>query len=72
MKQPRRPRKPQTAKKAKDVREPKGLRKAKETNKSRVARRPDAAPGHSARERRTRQLVEVGTRGASFVFTSYR
>ena len=31
--------------------------------------RPEAAPvGHSARERRTRQIIEAGTRGASFVF----
>ena len=56
VKQPRRPRKPEKAK------------KAKEAKKSRAAGRPDAAPGRSARERRTRQLVEVGTRGASFVF----
>jgi cell division protein FtsI (penicillin-binding protein 3) len=56
VKQPRRPRKPEKAK------------KAKETEKSHAAGRPDAAPGRSARERRTRQLVEVGTRGASFVF----
>jgi cell division protein FtsI (penicillin-binding protein 3) len=63
------PRKPQKAKKAKDVREPKRFRKAKEAKKSRAAGRPDAVPaGRSARERRTRQLVEVGTRGASFVF----
>ena len=54
-KQPRRPRKPEKAK------------KAKEAKKSRAAGRPDAAPGRSARERRTRRLVEVGTRGASFV-----
>ena len=56
VKQPRRPRKPEKAK------------KAKETEKSHAAGRPDAAPGRSARERRTRQLVEVGTRGAPFVF----
>jgi cell division protein FtsI (penicillin-binding protein 3) len=68
VRQPRRPRKPEKAKKAKDVREPKRFRKAKEAKKSRAAGRPDAAPGRSARERRTRQLVEVGTRGASFVF----
>jgi cell division protein FtsI (penicillin-binding protein 3) len=59
VKQPRRPRKPEKAKKDK---------KAKEAKNSRAAGRPDAAPGRSARERRTRQLVEVGTRGASFVF----
>jgi cell division protein FtsI (penicillin-binding protein 3) len=65
----RRPRKPQKAKKAKDVGEPKRFRKAKEAKKSRAAGRPDSVPaGRSARERRTRQLVEVGTRGASFGF----
>ncbi|HWF27020.1 MAG TPA: penicillin-binding protein 2 [Mycobacterium sp.] len=54
VRKPRRPRKPEKAK------------QAKEAKKSRAAGRPPAAPGHSARERRTRQLVEVGTRGASF------
>ncbi|KKB99662.1 cell division protein FtsI [Mycobacterium nebraskense] len=57
---------------AQDVREPKRFRKAKEAKdakKARPADRPDAvATGHSARERRTRQLVQAGTRGASFVF----
>jgi cell division protein FtsI (penicillin-binding protein 3) len=62
VKQPRRPRKPEKAKKDKKD------KKAKEAKNSRAAGRPDAAPGRSARERRTRQLVEVGTRGASFVF----
>jgi cell division protein FtsI (penicillin-binding protein 3) len=57
VRKPRRPRKPEKAKQAKE---------AKEAKKSRAAGRPPAAPGHSARERRTRQLVEVGTRGASF------
>jgi cell division protein FtsI (penicillin-binding protein 3) len=66
---PGKPQKAKKAKKAKDVREPKRFRKVKEINKSRAAGRPDAVPaGRSARERRTRQLVEVGTRGASFVF----
>ncbi|HSS24259.1 MAG TPA: penicillin-binding protein 2 [Mycobacterium sp.] len=66
---PGKPQKAKKAKKAKDVREPKRFRKAKEAKKSRAAGRPDAVPaGHSARERRTRQLVEVGTRGASFAF----
>jgi cell division protein FtsI (penicillin-binding protein 3) len=59
VRQPRRPGKPEKAQKA---------QKAKEAKKTRAAGRPDAAPGRSARERRTRQLVEVGTRGASFVF----
>ncbi|UXA04946.1 penicillin-binding protein 2 [Mycobacterium sp. SMC-2] len=60
---------------AKDVREPKRFRKAKEAKdakdakKGRPADRPDAvATGHSARQRRTRQLMQAGTRGASFVF----
>ncbi len=67
--QPKRTRKGGKAEKARDVREPKGFRKAKRAGKSGPAPRPDAVPaGHSARERRTRQLVEVGTRGASFVF----
>jgi cell division protein FtsI (penicillin-binding protein 3) len=55
--QPKRPRKPQKP------------QKAKAAKKSRPVARADAAPaGHSTRERRTRQLVEVGARGASFVF----
>ena len=57
---------------AQDVREPKRSRKAKgakDAKKARPADRSDAvATGHSARERRTRQLVQAGTRGASFVF----
>ncbi|MGZ4526863.1 MAG: peptidoglycan D,D-transpeptidase FtsI family protein [Mycobacterium sp.] len=57
---------------AQDVREPKRFRKAKgakDPKKARPADRSDAvATGHSARERRTRQLVQAGTRGASFVF----
>ncbi|OCB55124.1 cell division protein FtsI [Mycobacterium malmoense] len=55
-----------------DVGEPKRFRKAKAAKAAkngRPADRPDAAAtGHSARERRTRQLVQAGTRGASFVF----
>ncbi|WP_374025687.1 peptidoglycan D,D-transpeptidase FtsI family protein [Mycobacterium sp. HNNTM2301] len=52
-----------------DVREPKRFRKAKEATKGRAADGPDAvATGHSARERRTRKLVQAGNRGASFVF----
>jgi len=67
--QPKRTRKGGKAEKARDVREPRGFRKAKRAGKSGPAPRPDAVPaGHSARERRTRQLVEVGTRGVSFVF----
>jgi cell division protein FtsI (penicillin-binding protein 3) len=62
VKQPRRPRKPEKAQKANEA------KKSKEAKKSGAAGRPDAAPGRSARERRTRQLVEVGKRGASFVF----
>ncbi|MGD1282643.1 peptidoglycan D,D-transpeptidase FtsI family protein [Mycobacterium seoulense] len=58
--------------KGQDVREPKRFRKskpAKDAGKARPADRPDAvATGHSARERRTRQLVQAGGRGASFVF----
>ena len=57
---------------AQDAREPKRFRKAKavkDTKKAGPADRPDAvATGHPARERRTRQLVQAGSRGASFVF----
>ena len=62
----RQPKREDRAKKAKSLQEPKS-RKAKETKKSRPAAGADAV-GRSARERRTRQIVEVGTRGASFVF----
>jgi cell division protein FtsI (penicillin-binding protein 3) len=66
--QPKRFRKANKAGRARDVREPKRFRKAKAAKKSGAAPRPDAVPaGHSARERRTRQLVEAGTRGPSFV-----
>jgi cell division protein FtsI (penicillin-binding protein 3) len=65
VRQPNRLRKPEKAAKDRDAQEQKGFRKAK---KSGAAGRPEAAEGHSARERRTRQVVEVGTRGASFVF----
>ncbi len=55
-----------------DVQEPKRFRKAKrakDAKKARPADRPEAVgTGHSARERRTRQLVQAGARGASFVF----
>ncbi|MGO9927135.1 MAG: peptidoglycan D,D-transpeptidase FtsI family protein [Mycobacterium sp.] len=68
IRKPKRPRKPQQAPKGSEVREPKRFRKAKQAGKIRGAERPDAVPaGHSARERRTRQIVEVRTRGASFV-----
>lgn len=44
-------------------------RQAQEATKSRPATRSDVAPaGRSTRARRTRQVVDVGTRGASFVF----
>ncbi|PJE11101.1 MAG: cell division protein FtsI [Mycobacterium sp.] len=56
---PRRPRGDQ-------VREPKRSRKTREADKSRAVARPETA--HSAKERRTRQVVEVASRGASFVF----
>ena len=74
----RRPRRSQSARptrgsrksqEAKAVRQPKKLRKAKQPKQTRAAERPDAvAAGRSARERRTRHVVEAGTRGASFVF----
>ncbi|MGZ4582877.1 MAG: peptidoglycan D,D-transpeptidase FtsI family protein, partial [Mycobacterium sp.] len=56
------------AQRAESVREPKRLRKAKagkQTGSEALA--AGHAAGHSARERRTRQIKEVGTRGASFV-----
>ena len=62
----RQPKREERAKKANGLQEPKS-RKAKETKNSRPAAGADAV-GRSARERRTRQIVEVGTRGASFVF----
>ncbi|WP_445159926.1 peptidoglycan D,D-transpeptidase FtsI family protein [Mycobacterium sp. Dal123C01] len=65
VRQPNRLRKPEKAPKDRDVQEQKGFRKAK---KSGAAARPVAAEGHSARERRTRQVAETGVRGASFVF----
>jgi cell division protein FtsI (penicillin-binding protein 3) len=52
--------------------EKKGKDAKKEAKKSRAGGRSDRAntvpQGHSATDRRTRQLVDVGTRGASFVF----
>jgi len=52
--------------------EKKGNQAKKEAKKSRAGGRSDQAntapQGHSATDRRTRQLVDVGTRGASFVF----
>jgi cell division protein FtsI (penicillin-binding protein 3) len=61
------PRKPQQAK---DVRQPKRTPKPPKARDTRQPRQGASAGavGHSARERRTRQLVEAGTRGASFVF----
>jgi cell division protein FtsI (penicillin-binding protein 3) len=65
----RQPKRLKKAGKAEAVKEPTRFRKAKAAKGSRVAVHADAVPaGHSARERRTRQVVEVGTRGASFVF----
>jgi cell division protein FtsI (penicillin-binding protein 3) len=69
VRQPKRPKKSRQAQQAQDVRAPKRFRKAKQAKKIGAAERPNAVPaGHSARERRTRQIVEAGTRGASFVF----
>jgi cell division protein FtsI (penicillin-binding protein 3) len=65
VRQPNRLRKPEKAPKDRDAQEQKGFRKGK---KSGAAARPEVAEGHSARERRTRQVAEAGTRGASFVF----
>ncbi|WP_191498433.1 peptidoglycan D,D-transpeptidase FtsI family protein [Mycobacterium simulans] len=69
IRQPKRPRTPQKGSKATDVGEPKRSRKAKEAKKSRPAVRPaEVSAGRSARDRRTRQAMEVASRGASFVF----
>lgn len=58
-------RKPRQGEPAGDARQPKVSRKAK---KAAEPRAEAAQVGHSARERRTRQIVEASTRGASFVF----
>ncbi|BBZ43630.1 peptidoglycan D,D-transpeptidase FtsI family protein [Mycobacterium parmense] len=57
---------------ARGPRSPQGAREPEQSKRARKAKeatkRPDAAPlGHSARERRTRQIAQMGTRGASFV-----
>ncbi len=65
VRQPNRIRKPEKALKDRDAQKQKGFRKAK---KPVAAGSPEVAEGHSARERRTRKVVEAGTRGASFVF----
>ncbi|OBI52201.1 cell division protein FtsI [Mycobacterium kyorinense] len=51
------------ARRATDVERAKGIKKPKAT-----ARTKGAPAGHSARVRRTRQAVDIGVRGASFVF----
>jgi cell division protein FtsI (penicillin-binding protein 3) len=48
-----------------EAKQPKASGKAKNSG---AVGRPEAAVGHSARERRTRQVVEAGTRTASFTF----
>ncbi|OBF87415.1 cell division protein FtsI [Mycobacterium sp. 852002-51163_SCH5372311] len=53
--------------KAKRLRKPDKAGKTKQPKKSGAGGRAETI-GHSARERRTRQVVEAGTRGASFVF----
>ncbi len=60
------PAKRQRDRSAADVPGAKRSRKHKGTNKSRATARPEM--GHSATQRRTRQVVEVTSRGASFVF----
>nr|WP_245830377.1 penicillin-binding protein 2 [Mycobacterium numidiamassiliense] len=52
----------------KDIREPKRFRKAKEASQSQGAARSEGGTGHSATERRTRQVMEMGGRGGSFAF----
>ncbi|HTQ17935.1 penicillin-binding protein 2 [Mycobacterium sp.] len=67
---PDKPRKTKEAGQPKRLRKPEKARKPKEAKKSRVSVRAEAVAsvGRSARERRTRQVLEAGTRGASFVF----
>ncbi|WP_238159217.1 penicillin-binding protein 2 [Mycobacterium sp. MFM001] len=44
------------------------MRKPRRTKESVTKAKKNAASGHSARQRRTRQAAELGVRGASFVF----
>ncbi|GBE66580.1 penicillin-binding protein PbpB [Mycobacterium sp. MFM001] len=44
------------------------VRKPRRTKESVTKAKKNAASGHSARQRRTRQAAELGVRGASFVF----
>ncbi|MEY8015858.1 peptidoglycan D,D-transpeptidase FtsI family protein [Mycobacterium servetii] len=68
VRQPKRARAADNAARARDAGKTRRFRRPKGAGKSGAAPRPDALPaGHSARERRTRKLVQVGTRGASFV-----
>jgi cell division protein FtsI (penicillin-binding protein 3) len=66
----KRTRPPPSKRSARGSRQPE--KKGNEAKKSRARGRSDQATtapqGHSATDRRTRQLVDVGTRGASFVF----
>ncbi|MGA7051491.1 MAG: penicillin-binding protein 2 [Mycobacterium sp.] len=55
---------PGRTRRSQSVRPARGPRKPQQAK----AVRADAVGGHSARDRRTRQIVEVGTRGASFIF----
>jgi cell division protein FtsI (penicillin-binding protein 3) len=71
----RRPRRTQSARPARGAGQSKKLRKAKQAKPSKPAKQTRAAEradavvaGRSALERRTRHVVEAGTRGASFVF----
>ncbi len=65
----RQPKRSRKAQKVKDIREPGKFAKARDAKRSRAAVPATAVPaGHSARDRRTRELVEVATRGGSFVF----
>jgi cell division protein FtsI (penicillin-binding protein 3) len=67
-----RPRPQRQPQQAADLQEPKKFgkfQKAAKAGKSQAAERLDAVPaGHSARERRTRQVVAAASRGGSFVF----
>lgn len=65
IRQSNRPAKPEKAQKARKAQQPKASRKDK---KSSAPGKPEAVLGHSARQRRTRAVVEATTRSTSFLF----
>ncbi|BBX43172.1 peptidoglycan D,D-transpeptidase FtsI family protein [Mycobacterium simiae] len=65
IRQSNRPAKPEKAQQARKAQQPKASRKDK---KSSAPGKPEAVLGHSARQRRTRAVVEATTRSTSFLF----